>query len=179
MPFALILVGLILIIASARGTLKDLGALLKGDFTGANNFFIWLIALGVVGMIGYYRPAEKFSRAFMALILLAMILSNGGFFRKLVDALSQLSDGGSAGSGSAGNTLDGEKAPVILGGSGQTTLGSGAMDDHLGAPFAHFYSAAEAAGIAKAAPAIIKTVTNPLGAAKSVLKSVPILGGFF
>lgn len=179
MPFALILIGLVLVIASARGTLKDLGALLKGDFTGEGNFFLWLIALGVLGMIGYYKPAEKFSRAFMTLVLLAMVLSNAGFFRKLVDALAAVTDGGSAGSGSVGNTIDGGKAPVVLGGSGQTTLGSGAMDDHLGAPFAHLYSAAEASGIAKAAPTIIKAVANPVGMAKSVLKSVPIIGGLF
>lgn len=121
MPFALILIGLILIIAAARGTLGRLGELLKEDLTGNSNFLYWIVAIGIVGMIGYAKSAEKFSRAFLALILLAMILRNGkGFFSQLMDSLKVINAGTSSGSGSAGNTLDNSQ-PAKQSSSSQAT----------------------------------------------------------
>lgn len=89
MPFALITVGLILVITGARNTYADFGKALAADFTGPGNFTYWLASIGIVGALGYIEDLRVFSRAFMALILLSMILKNGGVFNKLTEALQQ------------------------------------------------------------------------------------------
>lgn len=89
MPFALVFVGLLLIVTGAKNTYKEFGAELAEDFTGPGNFTYWIVALGAMGSIGYIKAAQPFSRAFMALILVAMVLSNRGVFAQLQSALGQ------------------------------------------------------------------------------------------
>jgi hypothetical protein len=89
MPFALLTIGLILVITGARNTYQDMGRALVGDFTGKGNFTYWLLAFGVIGSLGYVEQLRVFSRAFMALVLLSMILKNGGVFAKATQALQQ------------------------------------------------------------------------------------------
>lgn len=88
MPFALVTLGLILIVSGARDTYKALGAQIVGDFTGSGNFTYWIASIGAVGAAGYIKPIQPLSRAFLALILLAMVLSNGGIFQQFTEALS-------------------------------------------------------------------------------------------
>jgi hypothetical protein len=108
MPFALATIGLLLIIAGARGTYGDLKKLLVSDFTGENNFFYWIASIGAVGTIGYIPDFEKFSRTFIALIIIAMIIRQEGFFDKFVSALKNLqaSDGDSGGKSDATKGID-------------------------------------------------------------------------
>ncbi len=88
MPFALVLIGLVLIVTGSRDTYREFGAELVGDFTGAGNFTYWLASLGAVGALGYVPALRDFSRLFMALIILAMLISNRGFFAQLGTALA-------------------------------------------------------------------------------------------
>lgn len=90
MPFALATIGLLLIIAGARGTSGDLKKLLVEDFTGDKNFFMWIISIGSAGALGYIPDFRQFSRAFMALIIIAMVLSQRGFFNKFVSAFDNV-----------------------------------------------------------------------------------------
>lgn len=87
MPFALVFVGLLLIVVGAKGTQNAFASELKDDFTGQGNFIWWIAAIGSVGALGYIPTFRKFSVAFMSLILVAMLLSNQGFFTKLNEAL--------------------------------------------------------------------------------------------
>lgn len=87
MPFALVLIGLILVVTGARGTMREFGAELRADFTGPGNFIWWIVSIGVVGFLGYIPEFRSFSRWFMTLIVIAMVLSNRGFFAKLMQAL--------------------------------------------------------------------------------------------
>jgi hypothetical protein len=87
MPFVLIALGLLLIVVALRNTQTQLGALIVADFTGAGNFFYWLAAIFIIGAIGYIDELKTPSRMFVGLVLLAMILSNQGFFQKFVDQL--------------------------------------------------------------------------------------------
>lgn len=88
MPFALVIVGLLLIVTGAKDTYREFGTELVADFTGPGNFTYWLAAMGAVGAVGYYPPLKGFSRLFLGLILLAMFISNRGFFAKLTGALA-------------------------------------------------------------------------------------------
>lgn len=87
MPFAIILIGIMLISSGARNRAGQLGALIANDFSGQSNFFIWVAAIGAVGATGYYEPMKPVSRLFLFLVLLSMLLSNKGFFANLLDAI--------------------------------------------------------------------------------------------
>lgn len=87
MPFALVFVGLLLIVVGAKGTQGAFASELTEDFTGPGNFIWWIAAIGSVGALGYVPSLRKFSIVFMSLILVAMLISNQGFFQKLSDAL--------------------------------------------------------------------------------------------
>lgn len=120
MPFALLFVGMILIITGFQNTYSQFGKLVAGDFTGDDNFIYWVISLGAVGSIGYAKDLQGFSRAFMALIILVMIFKKDtGLFGKLTDALKSGTStpvegfgaplagaaGGASGGGSSGGGL--------------------------------------------------------------------------
>lgn len=88
MPFALVTVGLLMVITGVRNTYSDFASQLKSDFTGPANFTYWIVAIGVIGSIGYVDRLRAFANMFMALIILAMVLKNGGIFDKFKAALA-------------------------------------------------------------------------------------------
>jgi hypothetical protein len=85
--YALILAGILLTVSGARGTEKDLYALLEGDFTGSNSFLWWIAAVGVIGALGYVKALQGLSHAFLALILIVLVLSNRGVFQQFTQAI--------------------------------------------------------------------------------------------
>ena len=93
MAFALLVVGIILLTASIRNTQGCLIRLLQADFIGPGNFAYWIVALIVVGAIGYIDKLKKISDGLLVLIFVALFLSRGqpkaggDFFAKLVAAL--------------------------------------------------------------------------------------------
>ncbi|MDE2102815.1 MAG: hypothetical protein KGL39_36560 [Patescibacteria group bacterium] len=89
MPFALVVIGLLMIVTGARDTYEDFGGRIVGEFTGSNNFTYWIASIGAVGALGYIKQLETFSRVFMSLIILVIFLTNGGFFSKFTQSLQQ------------------------------------------------------------------------------------------
>lgn len=88
MPFALLFIGILLIVVSVRNTQAGFIALVEGDFTGAGNFFYWVVALLAIGLIGYIPKAKPVSDALLILILLALVLATGkGVFSQVTAAL--------------------------------------------------------------------------------------------
>lgn len=88
MPFALVLVGIVLVIAGARDTASALGTQLKADFTGDNNYTYWVLAFLGAGSVGYVQVLKPLSHMFLALLIIVIILKNGGVFDKFMQALS-------------------------------------------------------------------------------------------
>lgn len=88
MPFALVFIGLILIITGAKDTYAALGKQLVTDFTGSKGFIVWIVAIGAVGSLGYVEKLRPFSRIFMVLIIVSMVIKNGGVFDKLQEAIN-------------------------------------------------------------------------------------------
>lgn len=90
MPFAFVIIGLLLIITSLQNTYNAMGSQLAKDFTGANSFSVWALGIVLVGAIGYSETARPFSRAFLVLIILAMLLSKkASIFTTLTNAIKQ------------------------------------------------------------------------------------------
>lgn len=83
MPYALLLIGAVLVVASVRNTYKDLWALVENDFTQQGGFLSWVAAIAVIGGLGYIPKLKPLSIALMTLLLLVLVLSNRGVFARL------------------------------------------------------------------------------------------------
>jgi hypothetical protein len=87
MPYALVIIGLLMIITGINNTYSQFASQLSKDFSGSKSFIVWVMALGSVGALGYIKDLRQFSHYFMALILISMILANKGVFGQLQAAL--------------------------------------------------------------------------------------------
>lgn len=96
MGLVLLLVGLLMVITGGRGTYAQFGTLVASEFTGpiipskgtpSTNFTTWLLAIGMIGSLGYISALQTISRLFMVLILLAIFLGQKGFFAQFSAAL--------------------------------------------------------------------------------------------
>ncbi len=89
MPFLLIVLGAILTLSGVHGTEKQLFSLVKNDFFPAqgHGFIYWVMAIAVVGGLGYVPKLESLSRWFMLLLIIVLIVSHGGVFQKLQQVL--------------------------------------------------------------------------------------------
>lgn len=103
MPYALLLIGAVLLVAGLRDTYSQLWDLVKGDFTQHGGFLTWVAAIAVVGGMGYIPKLKPLSIAFMTLLLLVLVISNGGVFAKLQDFIQSGAGGGNAHPSGAGN----------------------------------------------------------------------------
>jgi len=95
MPIFFIFVAIILIATGLNGTTDELSTLVQGDFKTTNgkpSFFAWIIAIFVIGALGYVKDLKPLSTAFLVLLLVVIILVNGnptnggGFFAKFTQA---------------------------------------------------------------------------------------------
>lgn len=111
MPFALLIIGVVLVTSGVRNTQDNLFNLVKGDFTGQNNFIFWFASILIIGAIGYVKPLKPISTAFLTLLVLVLFLSKGnpsgvggGFFQQFTSALGSTSNstvGSNAGTSTA------------------------------------------------------------------------------
>lgn len=88
MPFALILIGAIFAITAYNGTGSQLWALVIKDFTGTGSFIWWALSIFIVGAVGYVPQLKAVANAFLLLVVLAIVLSNKGFFSQFQSAVA-------------------------------------------------------------------------------------------
>lgn len=88
MPFALAIIGIVILVSAIRGTSGALFSTFKSDFTGSGNFLYWVIAILAVGSIGYIKKLQPLSSAFLALLLIVLFISNKGFFSQFQSGIS-------------------------------------------------------------------------------------------
>jgi hypothetical protein len=111
MPFALIVIGILLFITALNNTWRPFGQQLYSDLFGPNGGFVyWIAALVTVGLIGYIPSLKKPSDLFMVLIVIGLMLHNGGFFTQLQQGL-QAGPSGSTGATGA-NTATGSSTAL-------------------------------------------------------------------
>jgi hypothetical protein len=108
MPFALIITGIIMVVAAVRGTHVCLVNTVKGEFTGKGNFTYWVVAILILGLIGYSETLRPLSNGLLILILLALFLTRGrqGLFTNLTSAL-HIGSGSSTSASGLVSTLTG------------------------------------------------------------------------
>jgi len=136
MPFALVIIGLVLLVASVRNTQSQLFTMVQGDFTGPNNFVYWFLAMIIIGSIGYVPKLKAFSNAMLGLVIVVLFLKKGtGFFAQFQQAISTtqiasaLSSSGitNVGAASTGSLLSafGASGSLLTGSTG--ILGTGSV----------------------------------------------------
>ena len=88
MPLFLLLLGIIFLVAAIRGNQNDLLDLLKEDFSGQNNFLLWVMALVILVGLGQFKAIRPVSDAFLGLVILVIIIANynktGDLFTKFI-----------------------------------------------------------------------------------------------
>lgn len=82
MPFVLIGVGLVLVLSGIKGDPNELYQLVTNDFAGKNNYLYWMLAILVLGSLGYVKKLEPFSRMFIVLVVVVLFIHNKGFFEQ-------------------------------------------------------------------------------------------------
>ncbi|SRR5216684_428138 len=88
MPFVLVIAGILMIVTGAQGTYSQFATQVGKDFTGPGNFVYWVASIGAIGAVGYVESLQTISRLLIGLVIIAMVLSNKGFFAKFQAALN-------------------------------------------------------------------------------------------
>jgi len=120
MAVVLIIIGLVMVIAAVRNTVTTQGnveglvPLVQGDFSGQNNFVYWVVSILIIGAIGYIPSMKNLSNAILALVIIVLFLSKGGFFQQFQNALQTTTGTPSATSNVAGNAAAGIPTTSIL-----------------------------------------------------------------
>lgn len=96
MPFAFIFVGIVFLASGILGTTSQLTTLLKGDLTGQHSYIYWALSIMVIGSLGYIDDLKPLSRSFLVLILIVLILSNGGFFQLFDQSIATITKSGNS-----------------------------------------------------------------------------------
>jgi hypothetical protein len=97
MSFALILIGVIMVVAAVRNTQHCLVLLIKSEFEGPGNFTYWVAAIIIIGIIGMSETTKPLSQGLLALILVALFLAKGtGVFAQLKNSLASTGEGGTS-----------------------------------------------------------------------------------
>lgn len=93
MPIFILAVGILLIASAINDKLPELGALVKEDMSPSDSstpFPMWILAIVMVGMIGYIKDLKPLSTAFLVLVFVGLILSNKGFISKFTTAIKAI-----------------------------------------------------------------------------------------
>lgn len=96
MIFGLLLLGLLLIAVALKGTEHELGQRLQDDLLGADGFIAWIFAIMAIGALGYVPGLETASNYLLVLLMVVILVRNGGVWSQLQTALQQASAAGPA-----------------------------------------------------------------------------------
>lgn len=127
MPFALILAGIVLTVAGVRSTENALFSLLKNDFVGTPSFVWWTLSILAIGSVGYLPGMRQLANAFLALILIVLILANNkdgknvfseffNTFKQPIPAAPVAGNGVVSAIASVGNSIQDAIGSIPLGG---------------------------------------------------------------
>lgn len=82
MPFALVFVGVVMLVAGVRAKQDELYTAVKGDVSGSGSYVGWMVSILFIGALGYIEAIRPISRAFLVLLVIVLMLRNGGFWQK-------------------------------------------------------------------------------------------------
>ena len=83
MPFALIIIGVILAISAYRDTLPELFSIVKDVASESEGFGYWVLASVILGFLASIQTIRKPVNAFMIMLMLVLLLRNRGVLSRL------------------------------------------------------------------------------------------------
>lgn len=120
MPFALLIVGAVLLASAVKNTQGELFDLVSKDFTGENNFFFWMVSILAIGAVGYIPKLKGLSTAFVTLVVIVLVLTKGnpklaggGFFEQFTKQLGSTTTVTVSPNATEGKPLEKVQGPVI------------------------------------------------------------------
>jgi|SRR5215472_9106857 len=133
MPILLVIIGALLIITAVRDTTGDLATHLDQDLTQTAgktgpSFWVWVVAIVFIGIVGYIPGLKTPSRAFLVLVILVIALKSGsGFFSQLKTQLTSPVPQEAEGTPAPANLPNPTVNIQITGGAGSalSSIGSG------------------------------------------------------
>lgn len=78
MPFALIIIGVILAVGAYRDTLTELFSIIKDVTADSKGFGYWVIASIILGFMASINSIKKPVNAFMILLMLVLLIRKRG-----------------------------------------------------------------------------------------------------
>jgi hypothetical protein len=75
-PIFLLLIGVIFLVSSIKGNQQELIVLIKSDFSGSNNFLLWVLAIVLIVALGYFKWIRPISDGFLGLVILVLLIAN-------------------------------------------------------------------------------------------------------
>jgi hypothetical protein len=114
MAFALLFIGLALIIVTARNTQATFTDRVANDFKGPGNFFYWIVAIVIIGAVGYVPKLKPVSDIFLVLVLLAVFLQAGknGVFQQFTSAITGTVSNPTTPAAASATNASGQIAPI-------------------------------------------------------------------
>lgn len=88
MPLAAIILGAVLLDLAFRGTEHEFAHQLSADFGQGSKFWSWAAAIGVLGALGYVNGLKTISTMALALVIVVLVLVNGGLFTQLAAVIT-------------------------------------------------------------------------------------------
>jgi len=104
MPYVIVILGIVLVVTALRGTTAMLGKQIATDTVAAGGFVWWFIAILIIGGLGYIKALRGLSDAFLALVIIALVVSNKGIFAQAQSAVQQIVADAQKGAASVGQT---------------------------------------------------------------------------
>lgn len=83
MPFALIIIGIILAVASYRNTLPELFSIIKDVTKQSTGFGYWIIAAVILGFAASIQPIKKPVNAFIILLMIVLLIRKKGVIEQM------------------------------------------------------------------------------------------------
>lgn len=114
MPLAAIILGAIILDLAFRGTEHEFAQQLGKDFGAGSSFLSWAAAIVILGALGYVPALHRVSTLALGLVIVVMVLKNGGLFQQLSNVITSppqpapaisLASYQSSGAGAAGGLL--------------------------------------------------------------------------
>lgn len=91
MIFAIIITGILLIVSALKNTQHKLGEQLALDVLGKDGFLLWAICILAIGAIGWIPGLKPASRNLLWLLLVVILVRNGGIWANAETALQSAS----------------------------------------------------------------------------------------
>ena len=124
MIIGMLLIGLILISSAIKGTEHELGQQLQDDILGTGGFLGWIVAIALLGAIGYIPAFTRASKYLIVLLYIVLLVRNPGVFDAAKQGITQAVERGPApavaapepvtGGTSGGKSSDGPGAALSI-----------------------------------------------------------------